>query len=343
MASFWTDPSTRQIRALVRIKGHAPKSKYFTKQEDAEAWATNVERELRKKKRAAKADELTIAEAVRIYTATRLQAGRPVSPESNTHYMGVHLADDLGPELVTTLTPQRLFQWAAARKKQGAGGYTINMELSHLGTILRTAAAILDVSLPDAIGAARPLLFMHQLISGGRKRTRRPVGDELEKVLEWFATHRPNQRDAVEVAVWSGLRRGEICKITWGQLDEKRRCITLVRKHPRATDAEPVAVPLLGRAWEIVDALERGKPAERLFEIHPQTLSKSFKTCCDALGVPNLHFHDLRREANHRLEQAGLSRDERKAVLGHLDDESHDHYVAFTPEELHAAFGKRKT
>ena len=71
------------------------------------------------------------------------------------------------------LTPARLVQWASKRKTEGAGPYTVNMELSCLGTTLRHVASFLNMQLPDVSGQARPLLLHLQLIGGGARRARR--------------------------------------------------------------------------------------------------------------------------------------------------------------------------
>ena len=64
------------------------------------------------------------------------------------------------------------------------------------------------------------------------------------------------------------------------------------------------------------------------------------------LGIPNLHLHDMRREATSALREMGFDREARKAITGHKSDEAHDIYVAVTLESLHqqfaAALGKRQ-
>lgn len=330
-----------RVRALVRLKGHPAMSKYCATRAEAEAWAAATEKALRGGRRQAAAETLAVATAIRIYRRMRLDSGRPIAPEANQHYMLEHLAADLGPEPVRELTPRRLATWAQERARQGAGPFTVNMELSALGTVLRHVAAFENLQLPDVVGQARPLLHHLQLIGGGTRRTRRPVGDELERILEWFAVHRPGQRDAVELAALTGLRRGEVCKLLWTDLDRERRAVLVrKRKHPRQAVARDEYVPLFGQALDVI--VRQPRAGDRIFPIHPQTLTKSFTDCCRACGVPGLHLHDLRRGANHMLREiGGLNREERKAVLGHLSDRSHDHYLALTPEELHAAYSRK--
>lgn len=65
--------------------------------------------------------------------------------------------------------------------------------------------------------------------------------------------------------------------------------------------------------------LRQPKGDERIFPVHEQTLSKYFKEACDALGIPDLHFHDLRHEGTSRLFEQGYEIQQVSLVNGHKD------------------------
>jgi integrase len=334
-------------RAQVRRRGQSLARTFDTKA-DAKAWAEQVEAGivLAPSKPVAPAGGLTVEAAIDAYRRLRLDAGRAIDPASNEHYMLEHLSDDLGDEKVPALEPARLVKWAQQRKSEGAGAYTINMELSKLGTVLRHVASFQNLTLPDVIGTARPLLHHLQLIGGGHRRTRRPQGDELDRLLDHFAD-RPDIADALRVLAVTGLRRGELVKLTWAELDRKQRAVLVrKRKHPRQALARDEWVPLLGEAWAIVDARSKTphKPGEHIFGLHPQTLTKAFTEAARKLGIPDLHLHDLRREAASRLRELGFDADERKRITGHRSDAMHERYINVDIGGLHAKSkrGRRK-
>lgn len=282
--------------------------------------------------------DITVGELVSEYERMREELGRPIDPTSNTRYMLQHLVEDLGPERVRDLTPQRLVSWAKLRKEQGAGGYTINMEVSQLGTVIRHTSGFLRVTLPDVVGAARPLLHYGQLITGGNKRTRRPSADELARLLPWLDARNPIIGDAVRVAIVTGMRRGEIARIQWGDIDEQRRAVLVrKRKHPRSVEAKDEWVPLLGEAWEIVKRQAQSLDG-RIFPVSREALTDAVTAGTKALGIPDLHLHDMRREATSTLREMGFDREARKAITGHKSDEAHDIYVAVTLESLHQQY-----
>lgn len=324
-------------RALVRRKGHRPVSRYCATRKDAEQWARGVEADIDAGRAVAVTEAITVGHLIREFRRLRVDLGRPVAPESNIHYMLEHLAEDLGAERIVDLTPHRLAMWARFRREQGAGGYTVNMELSQLGTVLRHAASLLGIRLPDVVGAARPQLHYLQLISGGARRTRRPSEDELARLLAALRKRNPVIAAAVEVAAITGLRRGELARITWADVDRKRRAVLVrQRKHPRMVEARDEWVPLLGGAWAIVERQERTD--ERIFPVSREALTDAVTETTRALGIPDLRLHDMRREATSRLRDLGFDEHERKAITGHRSDKAHDIYVAINPEGLRAKF-----
>jgi integrase len=330
-------------RAQIRRPGHKSIAKTFPSKKEAEAWARRTETELDHQKVAVKAD-MTLGYLIEEYRRLREELGRPIDPGSNTRYMLDHLEQDLGHERVEDLTPKRMSQWARARQAEGAGGYTINMELSQLGTVLRHTSSFLQLTLPDVTGAARPLLNYAQLITGGGRRNRRPTQDELASLLEYLDLREPRVAEAVRVAAVTGLRRGELARIVWADVDETRKAVLVrQRKHPRRIQAKDEWVPLLGESWEVVQRQPRDD--ERVFPISREKLTDSVTAATRALGIPDLRLHDMRREATSALRDMGFDADARKAVTGHKSDEVHSRYVAVDLNELHqqydAAQGKQ--
>jgi integrase len=273
---------------------------------------------------------LTIGQLIQTYRELR-EKSRPILDTTNEHYMLRHLQQGLGECQVESFTPQHLAAWCQMRAEEGAGPYTINMEVSKLGTVLRYAAVASRITLPDVVGQSRPLLAHLGLIGGGGKRERRATEDELHRIMAALPSH---FGDVVAFAVTSTLRRGEIFRIRWEDLDEKKRLVLVRdRKHPRRKKGNDEWVPLLGVAWEIVQRQQRKD--ERIFPYHPQTLSKTFKSTCDALGIVDLHFHDMRHEGTSQLFEQGYAIEEVALVTGHKDWRQLRRYTQLKPESLH--------
>lgn len=323
-------------RAQVRRKGHKSIAESFDTRREAEVWARAKEAELDATKGPQRAD-MTVQTLIQEYRRVREELGRPIDPASNTHYMLNHLEEDLGPERIEDLTPKRMVQWAKNRQEDGAGGYTINMELSQLGTVLRHCSSFLELQFPDVVGNCRPLLHYGQLISGGNRRTRRPTQDELAALLEWLDLREPVVADAVRVAAITGLRRGELARIIWADVDEAKKAVLVrQRKHPRRVEARDEWVPLLGESWEVVQ--RQARTDARIFPVSPEKLTDSVTAGTRALGIPDLRLHDMRREATSALRDMGFDADARKAVTGHKSDAVHSRYVKVELTDLHQQY-----
>lgn len=323
-------------RALIRRKGHKTLCKTFQNKAQAEVWARQRESEIDRGEIVAEAGAVTISELIREYRDMR-DHSRPISDSSTEHYTLRRLDQTLGDKRASSLSAQDLVGFAVMRKEDGAGPYTINCDIGKLGTVMRFAGAALKLKLPDAVGQARPLLAHLNLIGGGGKRERRPDEDELPRIIAWLDESKGlRYADAAAFAAMTAMRRGEICEIKWPDVDsEKRMVLVRDRKHPRKKIGNNEWIPLLGESWDLLQRQEKAEGDDRIFPIHPQTLSKYFKQACDALSIVDLHFHDLRHEGASRMFEQGFDIPEVALVTGHKDWRNLRRYTNLRPEDLH--------
>lgn len=327
-------------RALVRRKGAPVYCKTFRTKAQADAWARQVEADIDRGRTPAPATVLgrvlLVREVITAYRQLR-DVARPISDSSNEHYMLRALDTGLGDLDATALTPADLVGYCSARRDEGAGPYTNNMHVSKLGTVLRYGAVALKVTIPDVVAAARPLLTYQGLIGGGGKRERRPTDDELLRLVDHLANGRGRlYADCVRFAVATAMRRGEICRLQWADVDVAKRLVLVRdRKDPRRKAGNDQWVPLLGEAWDIAQAQPRVEGEGRIFPVHEQTLSKYFTEACRALAIPDLHFHDLRHDGTSRLFEQGYQIQQVALVSGHKDWRHLRRYTQLRPEDLH--------
>lgn len=325
----------KAFRVQVRRKGHKAITRTFPTRREAEAFGRRVEADIEAGHAPTLAGGVKVADAIDAYRELRDASPRPIRAGSNEHYMLRHLEAALGDERVEALTPKRLAAWARTRRQEGAGGYTVGMELSKLGTALKYASVTLHQVLPDVVAAARPMLTHLQLIGPGTERDRRLVGDEQARLL---AAAPPWLADVIRFALATAMRRGEIVRLAWADLDDARRCVTIRdRKDPRRKAGNDQLVPLLLLAgidaWEIVQRQPRTGPL--IFPHSPELVSDTFRLVCGIAGIADLHLHDLRHEATSRLFEAGYSIEQVALVTGHKNWRMLTRYTQLRPESLH--------
>ena len=319
-------------RALIRRKGYKSISKSFPTEAKAKAWARDIDGQIiTGKPVAVTSDSMTIGQLVERYRKMR-STTRPVLDTSNEHYVLKQLKRTLGDVVASRLTVEDLVGWAMSRREEGAGPYTINCDLSRLGTVVRYAGE----GLADIAAAARPKLSYLGLIGGGGQRERRPTDNEAEAVLQWLAANRGQcYADFAQFAALTAMRRGEVARLLWSDLQaDKKMVLIRDRKDPRNKTGNDQWVPLLGKSWDL--ALKQPKVDERIFPIHPQTMSKYFTEACRALSIPDLHLHDLRHEGISTMFEQGFDIPQVALVSGHKDWRHLRRYTNLKPESLHA-------
>nr|WP_313633242.1 tyrosine-type recombinase/integrase [Brevundimonas naejangsanensis] len=73
----------------------------------------------------------------------------------------------------------------------------------------------------------------------------------------------------------------------------------------------------------------------RIFPFNHRSAGTAFTRACKALGIADLHFHDLRYEGTSRLFEAGFQIQQVALVTGHKDWKMLRRYTHLRPEALH--------
>lgn len=317
-------------RAFIRRTGAKGLSKTFKTKIEAERWARQTEASIEAGAVVKSARGATVGDAIKAYVQMREEGARPIAPQSNEVYMLRWLERDLGDDFIAGIKPQRLALYCTRRGKSGAGGYTIGMEISKLGTVLKYSALALGETFPDLVGQARPLLDHLGLIGPGTPRDRRPTPDELAAVR---AAAPELLRDIIDFAIATAMRRGEIVRMTWADVDADARMLTIRdRKDPRRKAGNDERIPLLGDALAILQ--RQAQTDEQVFPISPEWISDHFLLACRVARVDDLVFHDLRHEAISRLFEAGFRIEQVALVSGHKSWAMLKRYTQLKPESL---------
>lgn len=324
-------------RCVVRLAGHPEVCQTFrgpNAEREARQFGAKTEKEMRQGRFTNKAAGPSVADAITAFRELRDGGARPINPTSNEEYMLRHLDEGLGRVAVSALTPARLVRWARERAAEGAGPYTVGMEVGKLSTVLRYASIGLAVQWGDPVLAARPALTYSGLVGAGKHRDRRPSAAELDAVLQNLS---PEMQDVVLFAIASCMRRGEITRIVWDDVDDARHLVLVRdRKHPRRTKGNHKWVPLTAftglDAWAILQ--RQAWVDDRIFPFNDEQVSDGFAAACDAAGVEDLHFHDLRHEGTSRLFEAGLPIERVALITGHEDWRNLRRYTNLKPELL---------
>jgi len=333
----------KKWRAMVRLKGHPTASKTFNGRRSAEDWARITEDALRAG--LAPPQESVTLEALIDRYIKEMDRFKPVSATKRGNLR--RWVESLGDREVTSLTGHDILNHIRARTSPGAGlvggpppgPATMAMELGFLAEVLAAGRSLWNMTIPDVVTAARPVLRRAGAIAKPEERNRRPTEHELAELASFYRFNfgAVPMRDLIPFAIDSAMRLGEIVGLRWEDYEPGEKPMILIRdrKDPKTKKGNNQRVPLLGRTAAIIDAQPRIGPL--IFPCKADSIGASFRRACNRLQIEDLHFHDLRHEGTSRLFEQGYTIPEVAIVTGHKEWKSLKRYTQLAPSSLHRA------
>ena len=233
---------------------------------------------------------------------------------------------DIGKKRPTEVETTDIIQHCKDRISSGTGASTVATDISFLWWLLNTSKISFGYDVSDqVIVDSYSHLYKNGLIAKSQRRNRRPTELELERLKKGLKERQSHRSccgipyiDILDFSILSCMRIGEVCKITWEDLDEKNKAVIVRdRKDPRKKAGNHMLVPLIGGAFELV--MKQPRTDERIFPYNSKSVTAGFQRVRAKLGIEDLRYHDLRREGASRLFEKGYVIDEVAQVTGHRD------------------------
>ena len=161
--------------------------------------------------------------------------------------------------------------------------------------------------------------------SASRQRTRRLSDGELKSLFEACDTVKTSLplADIVRFALCTAMRRSEILRLRWDDVDFDRRVVKVrSRKHPR--DPQRVdEVPLMRAhatwpAWDALALIEKQpRRGALVFPYGARALSDRFDAACTKAKLADVVLHLLRHESLSRYAERGMDVLRLQLIGGH--------------------------
>jgi integrase len=190
---------------------------------------------------------------------------------------------------------------------------TINRELGQLRRMFRIAAR--EQWMPR-----NPFSEGDALISlnDETQRTRLLSFDEESRLLAAIDAHpqRAHIKGMVLIALDSALRRGEIFKLRWADVDLQSR--TIIVRAFNCKTARSRIVAMTNRVYEWLTRWRENVTDESAHVFNVKvTIKTAWTKICSQAGIDDFHFHDCRATCITRMLRAGLSVPEVSRISGH--------------------------
>jgi len=259
--------------------------------------------------------EVTFTEAADSFLA--YSEARRKSHENDIQ-MVKRLKDYFGDRPLRSLTPDVVEGFLTHRRKVGnqapgeqrtgkpLSNSTLNRDLGVLKSIVNRAVfnGLLEKNSIQRVRAFKE-----------ESRDRTLTNEEYQALLGYCS---PRLSAIVQLAYWTGMRKGEILGLRWEQVDIQNKVINLEAADTKTQEKRevPLTEALLGLLKRTPKTLgcpcvftERGK---RIIDI-----KTAFLKAVRAAGIKNFRFHDLRHCAVTNLRKAGVNDSVIMSISGH--------------------------
>ena len=325
----WVRNRGKSWDAQVRVSGWRGFTKSFSKKSDAIIWISDLENKLRSAPLpdSPKESKTTLAELLVKYAEEISPKHKGCVPE--TSRLRSIARRWIGKLDIRYLTKQHFIQYRDDRLRNVKGG-TVCSELALIKRVLDAASKKWGFGIPY-----NPIKDI-EFPKGSSSRTRRLVSDEKERLIIAASSQRNIYiASIIEFAIETGMRRSEILKLRWCDIDLENGFASLYD----TKNSEDRKVPLTIRCREIIQTVPQTD--SHLFPISANCLRLAWDRARKKAGITDLRLHDLRHEAVSRFFEMGMSVPEVALISGHKDVRQLFRYTHLNPENVfkkYAAF-----
>jgi integrase len=305
MASFRQHGNGWQGR--IRRRGHPDITKTFETKADAEKWARLLESEIDRGQFVSinEAQQTTLGDLIARYLKEVTPSMKGATDDAIR--LKAIMRKPIAQWSMSNLSAARIAAYRDDRLKEVNAG-TVIRELAYLSAIINHARREWGINVPNPVQMVRKP-------QSPQARSRVLTDDEGLKLLTALEpTGRRSHwtKPAVQLALATAMRRGELLSLRWEHIDLQNRTAFL----PDTKNGHSRTVPLSTAAIQVMAELPRHISGV-VFPLKAFTLDAAFKRGLRRAGLEGIRFHDLRRTAITRMAEKLPNVIELAAVSGH--------------------------
>ncbi len=239
-----------------------------------------------------------------------------------------HILPVFGNMYLNNITPNQISTYKIQRRNEGASPKTINHELGfckHAFNLAIREWEWISINPFARIG-------MEKL---PQPRVRYLTRDEFDRL---FQAANDRLKPIIVIAVYTGMRLGNILGLTWQDIDLSRNVITL--EHTK--NGERLGLPMNDTVRNLLVQLNKIRyinspyvfPTSTGTKFDNSKIGKWFRDACKKTGIQDFRFHDLRHTFASWLVQANVNLYNVQKLLGHKDFKMTQRYAHLAPDNL---------
>ena len=323
-----------RYRVRVRLRGLRPLTRTFPSLTLARRWGISTEHAALTAQAGPEAVRHSLGDVITRYRREILPRKSPGTQRNHA----IHLTwwqTELGYLRLADMTPGRLVECREKLSQRRSAG-TVNQYLLTLGHAL--AVAVREWQWIEA----SPMRAVSKLrLPPGR--TRYLSDDERQRLLvACQASSNPLLHIVVVLSLTTGCRKMELLTLTWGDVDLRRRWLTLRHTKNRMLRVVPLADPALTLLQD--HAKVRRLDTQFIFPrgdgLKPVDLRYAFSKALQQAGITDFRWHDLRHSAASYLAMSGATLVDIATLLGHKSFSQTRRYTHLSQAHLEAVVTK---
>lgn len=212
---------------------------------------------------------------------------------------------------VSDLCPAKILAYQEAASKE-LSARSVNRKLKALMQCLNWAKR-------NQLIARNPVEDLKLLPERTLNRSRSLTGEEVERLLQ---ASPPGVREVWEVFLLTGMRKGEVASLQWGDIDFQSG--KLVVRSEVSKNHKERRIPMVDRVREIFTSLFHDQDRSQIIFRRIGNRSNFYEGCywelmriCSQLGIEGVDVHSFRRTFAVRSLQQGVSPAEVQKLMGH--------------------------
>ena len=273
---------------------------------------------------------VTVGRLLDLYLADKNRK-RKVPCRSSDGYVRLHLRPAFGNLLAERLTSDHIDEFIAQKKRAEYANASINRYLEALTRAYTIAREERAPPLVKIIPKIKMLDESDNVREGFLTR------EQYEALLVELPSH---QQTLLVLGYHLGMRRGELVKLRWDQVDWHANSIRLEKRQTKTKQSR--VAPLYGdlRSWLEAAFTVRDPDCETIVAYNGASVLET-KTAWNSArvraGVSDALVHDLRRTAVRNMLAAGLSEKMAMMISGHKTRSMIDRYQIIDERDIELA------
>jgi integrase len=243
---------------------------------------------------------------------------------AEVYYVTRTLNPFFGSLKLDAITPLRVEEFKQKRLRDGLKKCSINREVGLLKSMLSTAV---KWELVERNGARDAKLFKLEDPLSDRVLSREEESKLLDACDRPILRYRaPHLKTVILIALYTGLRRGEIFRLRWADIDLETGFLTV--RNSKTISGRGRRVNLNGSIQKTLQAMHQGSRSEWLFpsperfqkletDRHIGDTKHAFRKAVQLAAIPHITFHQLRHTFCSRLADAGVPLPVIQDLAGH--------------------------